>query len=72
MAGHYPVWAVGMSRNVLFTSLSRFLRRFHTNPVTTQITTATKVHDTATIFVSEAEFSGSPFLWVGVGVAVDK
>ena len=42
---------VGISRNVLFTSLSRFLRRFHTNPVTTQITAATKVHDTATIVV---------------------
>ena len=51
LAAYYPVWAVGMSRNVLFTSLSRFLRRFHTNPVTTPINTATKVHDTATIVV---------------------
>ena len=63
---------VGISRNVLFTSLSRFLRRFHTNPVTTQITAATKVHDTATIVVFDAEFSGFPFMEVGVGVAVDE
>ena len=64
--------SVEMSRNVVCTSLSRFLRRFHTNPVTTQITAATKVHDTATIVVFDAEFSGFPFMEVGVGVAVDE
>ena len=61
-----------MSRKVVCTSLSRFLRRFHTNPVTTQITAATKVHDAATIVVFDAEFSGFPFMEVGVGVAVDE
>ena len=61
-----------MSRKVVCTSLSRFLRRFHTNPVTTQITAATKVHDTATIVAFDAEFSGFPFMEVGVGVAVGE
>ena len=64
--------SVEMSRNVVGTFLSRFLRRFHTNPVTTQIIAATKVHDTATIAVFDAEFSGFPFMEVGVGVAVGK
>ena len=53
---------VRMSCNVSFTSLSQFLRRFHTNPVTTQITAATKVHDTATTVIWDAEFSGAPSL----------
>ena len=43
--------SVEMSRNALCTSLSRFLRRFHKNQVTTQITAATKMHDVATTVV---------------------
>ena len=64
--------SVEMSRNALCTSLSRFLRRFHKNQVTTQITAATKVHDVATTVVWDAEFSGFRFMEMGVGVAVGK
>ena len=64
--------SVEMSRNALCTSLSRFLRRFHKNQVTTQITAATKMHDVATTVVWDAEFSVFRFMEVGVGVAVGK
>ena len=70
--GQRSLPCVGMSRNILFTSLSRFLHQIHTNPVTAQITAAAKVHDTATIVVFDAEFFGFPFMEVGVGVAVDE